>query len=271
MGLCVACGRSAQPKPAALQTHSDIKGASLVPLGTLTRSPENGKLDENCEGYRAKTLTALGKQVEALGWIVTSEAPLGRYRVVTFASGFDLGTSSICSARNANIGVFDGSTLVALAYTARKADLRLGVVESLEGGALLVWGGDGVGAPVGELHAEDAALRFTSISQERTFCNGQAVVPNVYAKPFDAARKILIARGWKPQRPDEKPGEYDLAAEFAKKGVIEAESCAGTGVGYCAFNYRGPAGTLSVTTVGGEEELKDNTVVNYSVACKGQR
>lgn len=264
---CAACGRTAVPKSDVALTKSDIKGASLVSLATLPRSPENGSLDEYCQGYRAKKLTDLGRQVEKLGWIVTSQAQLGRYQVVSFASGFDPGTSALCSARNANIGVFNGSKLVALAYTARSADWRLGVVEPLESGALLVWGGDGEGAPIGELHAENDALRLTAIAPERTFCQGRAVVPNVYGKPLDAARKVLIAHGWRPQRPSESPGETDLAADFAKQGIIEAESCAGTGVGYCEFNYRGPSGVLSMTTVGGEPEPANNTVVRYSVGC----
>jgi hypothetical protein len=255
-----------------LQTKSDIKGASVVALATLPRSPETGSRDRNCDGHWAQPedLTALGRQVEKLGWIVTSEAPLGRYRVVTFASGFTPITIAVCNARNSNIAIFDGAKLVALAYAAHAADGLLGQVEPLESGALLVWGGYGLG-PVGELHAEGGSLRLTAISPERTYCRHRAVVPTVYGKPLDVARKILIAHGWRPLPPDEKPDELNLASMLARQGVIEAEYCSGVGLGYCKLEYERAAGVLSVTTAGGEVKPGDNTVVAYDVACAAER
>ena len=253
----------------ALQTRSDIKGASLVSLGALPRSPENGSLDESCEDYRAKKLTAVGRQVAKLGWIVTSEGSLGRYHVVTFASGFTPGTSAMCFARNANIGIFDGSRLVALAYSSHMPGGPLGTVQPLESGALLLWS-DPPGSPVGELHQEANGLRLTAIAPERTFCHRRAVVPNVYGKPLDAARTILIAHGWRPLRPSESPGKWDLATELARRGIVEAQACSGTGVGYCNFSYENPVGVLDMTTVGGEEKPADNIVVSYSVSCSAR-
>lgn len=268
---CVMLGGAASAEAEALRTASDIAGASLVALGALPHSPENGTLDAFCAQYRAKTATAAGRDVAKLGWIVTSEAPLGRYTVVTFASGFKPGTSAICFARNANIGVFDGTTLVALGYTARAAGWQLGSVEPLESGALLVWGGDGPSAPIGELREEHGGLRLTAVAAERTYCHGRAVVPNVYGKPLDKARKILISHGWQPLRPHEKPNEMDGAATLAKHGIIEAEACSGTGMGYCALRYRSAAGVLGVTTAGGEPDTPSaNTVIEYQVACRKQ-
>ncbi|MBR8294431.1 hypothetical protein KDW63_09575 [Burkholderia cenocepacia] len=260
-------GGTASAEP--LRTGSDIAGASLVPLGTLPHSPESGSLDPFCTQYRAKTTTAAGREVAQRNWIVTSEAPLGRYTVVTFASGFNAGTSAICFVRNGNIGVFDGTTLVALGYTARNAGWQLGSVDRMENGALLVWGGNGPGAPVGELHEASGGLRLTRVAAERAFCDGRAVVPNVYAKPLDVARRILIAHGWQPLRPREKPDAMDGAATLAKHGIVEAEACSGTGVGYCALRYRNAAGVLGVTTVGGEpDEPSANTVIDYQVGCR---
>ncbi|MCW5115806.1 PASTA domain-containing protein [Burkholderia cenocepacia] len=262
-------GGTASAEP--LRTVSDIAGASLVPLGTLPHSPESGSLDPFCTQYRAKATTAAGREVAKRDWIVTSEAPLGRYTVVSFASGFNSGTSAICFARNGNLGVFDGATLVALGYTARKAGWQLGSVDRLENGALLVWGGDGPGAPAGELHDENGGLRLTRVAAESTHCSGRAVVPNVYGKPLDAARKILIAHGWQPLRPRENPDAMDGAATLAKHGIIEAEACSGTGVGYCALRYRNAAGVLGVTTVGGEPDRpSEHTVIDYQVACRKQ-
>lgn len=253
----------------APQTRSEIEGAKLVAETTLPRSPEAQSVASYCDNYPAKTLGPAGRQVASQGWIVTSEAALGGHQVVTFVSGFDPGTSGICFARNAHIGVFDaGGKLVALTSSSPSANGFLGTVEPLESGALLVWGGDGPGPPVGELHTKEGGFRLTEIAPERSFCGGRAVVPNVYGKPLDAARKALIAGGWQPLPPERAP-EWGAAADLAKAGVIEVEDCSGTGVGYCGYNYRGAAGVLGVTTVGGEPEPAGNTVVSYDVRCAG--
>ena len=256
-----------QPAAASeLVAPSEIPGFTLVPLRAVPHSPEDGALDEYCEQYRAETLSDLGHLIQKQGWIVTSEATLGRYRVVSFASGFEPGTSALCFARNANIAIFDGQQLLAIAYAAHGKDRPLGKVEPLESGALLIWS-DPPGMPVGELHADGGKLRLTKLSPQRSFCHGKASVPNVYGKSIAAARRILMASGWRPRRPDEKPGEGDMARTLARQGLIEAEICSGTGVGYCGFGYQGKVGQLEVTTVGGEPDPAANTVVNYEVIC----
>lgn len=224
-------------------------------------------MDEYCEGYRAETLTATGSAVQAQGWIVTSEAALGRYRVVSFASGFDPGTSGICTVRGGNIGVFDGERLVALAYAASGSETRPGSVQPMENGALLIWGGDYPAPPLGELHLAGDRPRLKAVADEQAFCRRTAVVPNVYGLPIQTARTSLAAHGWRPAPPEEAPGGYDGASALAAKGVVEAEACSGTGMGFCAFKYRGVAGTLDVTTTGGPDEA-DNAVVSYSVTCR---
>lgn len=253
-----------------VHTASDIAGASLVPLSALPRSPEHGSLDDFCSGYSAKTTSAAGRQVATLGWIVTSEASLGRYQVVTFASGFERGTSGICFPRNANVAIFNGTDLIALAYTARAADWHLGIAEPLESGALLIWEGSGVGMPIGELREENGGLRLTRVAAEHTFCHGRAVVPNVYGKPLDVARKILLSHGWKPLRPRETPDGLGVGKALVKRGIVEVEACSGTGVGYCAFNYRSPAGVLRTITVGGDPEPANNNLVRYGVTCSAK-
>ena len=196
----------------AFQTKSEIKGVSVVSLSSQHRSPESGMLDDYCADYRATKLTVLGKQVESQGWVVTSEAPLGRYRVVSFASGFDEGTSSMCFARNANIAVFDDDRLVALVYTSHKSDRRLLEWLSATGKRSAVWSGDGPSAPVAELHADQSGVRLTAIAPQRTVCHGRAVVPNIYSITLDAARKALLTHGWRPMRPEQAPDDDDLAA-----------------------------------------------------------
>lgn len=250
------------PGPARLE--SAIPGMVLVALADLPRSPETGAVDEYCEDHRGDAESAAGRAVEGRGWIVTSEAPLGRYRVVSFVSGFDPATSGICTARNGNIGVFDGDRPVALAYAPTGSGTIPGRVEPMEGGALLVWGGDYPGPPLGELRLDGDRPRLTGIAAEQTFCDRTATVPNVYGLSIEAARTKLIAGGWRPLAPDEAPDPYDRAAELARNGMIEAQHCSGTGMGYCALRYRGPAGVLEVTTAGDEPPL----VLVYGVTCR---
>ncbi len=224
---------------------------------------------EFCAHYRepADALSAAGREVEKLGWFVMSEAPLGRYRAVSFASGFEPGTSAICTPRNANIGIFDGTRLIALAYTARKADWQLGRLEPLETGGLLVGEGEGISGPVAELHQQDEGLRLTAVAASRSFCQGRASVPNVFGKSIAEARKILIAQGWKPVRAKRGDPLYDVAADLARQGVIEVNDCSGTGVGYCSYTYRNAVGVLSVVTVGGDPDPRNDNVVGATARC----
>ncbi len=261
---------SPQVPAQSLRTRSDVHGALLVPLSALPASPEPGRLaDDLCANYREPTerLSAAGRAVQALGWHVMSEAPLGRYRAVSFASGFDAGTSAICEPHHVNVGVFDGTQLIALAYTARSADWQLGALEPLETGGLLIGEGRAITGPVAELHEQDEGLRLTAVAASRSDCGGRAMVPNVFDRPIDEARATLIGAGWRPVRPS--PPADDIATGLARRGVIEAESCAGTGLGYCAFRYRHAADTLSVVTVGGDPDPRHDTVVRTRVRCAG--
>lgn len=264
-GLVAVSGPTVQARP-------DLPGVKLVALSDLPRSPEEGvasefgDLEERCDFYRAKDLGPAGRQVESLGWKVTSEAPLGRYQVVSFVSGFVPSTNALCFMRNGNIGVFDGARLVALAYAPDGSDVILGTVEPLESGALMIWGGDFPGPPLGELQVEGDRLRLTDVAAEQTFCEGAVTVPNVYGQSIYAARKQFIAHGWRPVPPEEAPDEYSSEGRLAGRGVIEADACAN--VGYCAFNYRGAGRALWVTTVGGPDE-PDNVVAGYGVTCRG--
>lgn len=258
-----------------LRVVSELPDYRFVRLHDLPSSPEKGRLDEACSGYRAEKLSDVARAVEQLGWIVTSEAPLGRFKVVTFTSGFDPGTSALCFSHNANIAVYDNGTLVALAYAKRPYrgpdsdanPIPLGVVEAIEDKSGLLILTDPPGAPVGELRGDDEYLRLTARAKQHTYCQGRASVPDIYAKGIRAVRKKLLAQGWVPARPAEAPGEGDRARDMAQNGLLEAQTCSGTGVGYCAWTYRSTAGLLHVITVGSDFEP---AVVGYNVECTPQ-
>jgi len=271
-----ALGGGPATDASGLRVTSELPEYQFVKLRTLPRSPESARPDEYCSGYRAKRLSSVAYGVEKLGWIVTSEAPLGRFKVITFTSGFDPGTSALCFTHNANIAVFERDAVVALAYAKRpyrgpnsnSKPSPLGVVEPLaDKSGLLVWT-DPPGSPVGELHADGESIRLVARAHEHTYCNGRTKVPDLYERGIDAARRVLLSQGWVPERPADPPGEGDMARDMAAKGLIEAETCSGTGVGYCAWNYRSEEALLHVATVGGEPEPADNTVVSYNVECR---
>lgn len=257
----------------AFAVASELPDYAFVRLAILPRSPETAPVDEFCDQYAATPESSAAQIVAKAGWTVTSEAPYAGFTVVSFASGFDPGTSAICFARNANIAVFDGEALVALAYSKKPnredEPSPLGPVTPLEDGSGLLVFTDPPGAPIGELKGDAKALRLKVRSIQHAFCEGKAIVPDIYDMSIDRARKLLHAQGWMSEPPAEAPNRYDLAHDMAVRGLIEAETCSGTGVGYCAWNYRGKAARLGVTTVGGEADPARNIVVGYGVVCEG--
>ncbi|SFK03653.1 hypothetical protein SAMN03159338_3076 [Sphingomonas sp. NFR04] len=271
-----AAGSRPVNRPASaseLPLVSDLAAYKLVQAQRLPRSPERSRLDEACSGYRPKKQSAVAQWVRRAGWIVTSEAPLGKFKVVSFVSGFDPGTSGLCFARNANLAVFDQGRLVALAFrkhsTSKDDDTSpLGPVEALEDGSgLLVWT-DPPGMPVGELRLAETGLRLANRAKAHRYCHGRVKVPDIYGEDIPSARKMLSAEGWRPDPPAEKPGKLDQARVWVEKGYVEAERCAGTGVGYCSWNYRAAAGRLAVVTVGGGGTGQGDTAVSsYGVEC----
>ncbi len=75
-------------------------------------------------------------------------------------------------------------------------------------------------------------------------------MPLIYGQPVDRARAALAQAGWSPLPYTGERGPQGLAPDIAAAGVTEVEECSGTGFGFCAYRYRGPAGDLSVTTMG---------------------
>lgn len=276
VALSLVLSPAAMAAPGAVGVKSEIKGVGLVAQTVLPRSPESGALPDYCKNERLSNLTPVGRQVAKAGWIVTSEAPLGPYQVVTFASGFDPGTSGVCHPRNARISVFKGSRLVALAYTLKanlplQPDRNVGVVEPVQGGALLVWTGDDIGPPIGELHADRRGVRLTKIAPVWSFCKLKVGVPNIFGKSIHAARTLLIAHGWRPIRHKRQfedgndVTEYQVD-DFLKHGVVEAAECSGTGYNFCEFDYRNSIGLLTVATA-----WENYVVVDYGVSCSHRK
>ena len=245
-------------------TRSSLKGLELVSLTNLPVAPKNETGGDFCEHLRKTPVSAGGKLAASRGWIITSEAKTDRYDVVTIVSGLEPATSGMCMGKNGNVAVFAGGKLVALGYSAPKSDLVIGAATTLEGGSVRLWS-DGPGFVLGDLTPVNGGFLLSEPAAQETLCRGKAIVPNIFGMPIDKARAKLAEKGWKPAPGD--PGERndaDFATDLAKRGIVEAESCSGTGMGYCAFNYSGAAGTLSVTTTGDDAYP---SVASYSVNC----
>lgn len=258
--------------PDASRFVSNVKGIVLAPLTTLPAAPQQPQSDGSYDCSREIAVaptTDAGKAVAKRGWIVASEARLGRYQAVSFASSCELAAGGYRSTVNGNVGIFDGHQLVALLYAQRSFEDSLGHLELLENGALLVRDGNTPHSPIGELWLDGNGLSFRQVADSRTYCHGRAVVPNVTGKSIRTARAILIKHGWTPAPPSEPPDADDAAAQLAKRGLVEAQGCSGTGLGFCGFQYRNAAGTLNVTTAGGDwEDGTPDIVVDYSVKCR---
>jgi hypothetical protein len=256
---------------ASPRVASEIPGIVLTAATDLPRSPENGAIPEECSGYRNQPHESdAARLVAARGWIVTSEARLDQYEVVGFASGFDPMTSGICFFRNGNLAIFEGTALVAIAYATPAAKLTLGSADMAEGHGLLVLSGNGPTAPIGELRQEGGVLKLAELSAGRTFCSGTVAVPTIYGESIRDARAILMAKGWKPRPPDRGLSPDDFGAGLIAQGIDEVQTCSGTGVGYCGFDYSGPGGVLSVTTIGGDWQTgAEDTVIDAEPNCGG--
>lgn len=264
LSLALTLPAKAQTGAPALRVQSDLKDIRMKAIASLPKAGGSASDRDGCPWRVIQPKSAAARLVAAQGWAVMADVPLGAYRAVSFAGHMEAGTSGTCNITQGNVAVFDGDKLVALAYGKSAEDTAIGNLTALEGGAVRVWDGDIVGSPVGDLHVEaDGTLRLGKLADEESVCKGQAKVPNVYGMPIDEARKALVDKGWKPVRGGASPEPRQAA--LVRRGITEAESCAGTGLAYCDFGYVGPAGRLTLTTVG-ENELP--TVSDYEVKCR---
>ena len=91
-----------------------------------------------------------------------------------------------------------------------------------------------------------------------------ARIPKIAGLTYAKARKALLAQGWRPLRT--KPAnaanvasaDPDLTAGngpvFWRRGYVELESCAGTGLAPCAFLFKDAHGNRLRLSTEGEED-----------------
>lgn len=267
-GLVLSLPAAAQPSAStnapAPHVVSELKDIRVKALNSLPKAGGSVSDRKGCPWRVLQPKSPAARLVAAQGWAVMADVPLGSYRAVSFAGQMEAGTSGTCNITQGNVAVFEGDKLLALAYGKSADEAAIGNLTALEGGAVRVWDGDVIGSPVGDLRVEaDGIVRLGKLADEESVCNGQAKVPNVYGMPIDKARKALADKGWKPVRI--KPDGESRQAGLIKRGIVEVESCSGTGLAYCSFSYTGAAGALSVVTAG-EKGLPN--VVGYGTKCR---
>lgn len=265
LGLLVMPGAYAQT---AIKLSSDVPPIALTAPAALPENPLKGSVapDDYCAQYVTEPDSPGAKLVAANGWLVTSEADMGPYRVVSFVGDFSPKSDGNCYGVLGRVAVFDKSTLVALAVpTNDEKGPAPGRVDERDGDSLLVER-LAFGLPVGELHQDANGIRLTVFSASQGFCHGAVSVPNIYGVPIRHARKSLIAAGWKPIPGDNAGGP---TAALQSQGVVEAAECSENFPLHCPFLYRNGTRTLTVITHADKKGDPTRGPVDYTaVTCQ---
>lgn len=260
---------SATPKRSSAMARFDTRlpAIAFVPLDRLPANPSRGNLSGDCDHLLTTPESEAGRLAKTLGWGITAEMRVAGVTAVSFVGSATPATSGTCQLTDGNIGLFEGGHLIALAYARPSAKWSIGRIAPRAAGGARIWDGDVVPRPIADL-APRAGGGFTigAVATRDPVCNGAAIVPTIYDRPIDRARVILRRAGWDPVPTAIDPGNRDSrVADLAAAGISEVEDCAGTGLGFCSFAYRGKAGDLSVITVG---DGPMPVVSGYRVACR---
>ncbi len=259
----------ASPALADLTLRTETPGLALVSQSVLPAAPDDQGDIDLCAHLFAETLTTPGGQdADAKGWRVTAELPFGDFTAVSFIGHATQATSGTCELRGGNVGLYSGGQMVALIYSTHAQDLMIGRIRPF-GDGLRILSGDVLPGTTADLIQTGDQISVTNPADEEPVCTGTGVVPGIEDLPIDKARTRLIRAGWDPVAGDPAQQALGFAQEIAAAGVPEVEDCSGTGFGFCAYRYSGPAGTLSVVTAGeGGESGGLPLVSSYGVDCR---
>jgi hypothetical protein len=241
-----------------------------IRIAAVSTLPSNSATTDDatfCNRFIQTPSMASAQAVRDAGWFVTGQTQVGGYEAVSFVGGLRAGTSGICLLDDGNVALFKEGAIRAIAYGKKGVPNAIGMIRA-DAGLVKIHDGEVLHQPAAVLHvARDGAVSIDPLPASEAVCNGAATVPNIQNLPINNARDMLAKAGWTPS-PRTRPvreAEDMRAFDFAKRGVKEVDSCAGTGLGFCNFAYKGPAGRLSVTTVG---EAEWPTVASFDVTCK---
>ena len=244
------------------QTISEIPKLLIAEIESIPEGPHPDVSDSICEWFLIKPETISGMELQRMGWGVMSEVNFGPYQFVSFAGEFNRGTSGMCQRNQGNIAVFQNQKLTSIIYTKPEDDYLIGNLEVIEGGALRVFSGEFIEWPVADIQLTNDGYKIKEISALQSFCEGKSIVPNIYGDTIPQARERLFKFGWAPSKSGD--GLWTRAQGMKDRGITEIQSCSGTGLARCFFNYDGANASLEIVTFGEVAEV----VNKYSVQCK---
>ena len=233
-----------------------------IPMGPLPSDFDRGW----CNDSIIEPVTLNGKIISAKSWGVLSEQSLGPFEFVSFAGEFKDGLSGSCIISQGNVAIFKAGELVGVIYTSSKDDELIGKLWIAEGGVVQLLN------PLFQSWADIKILKdkiqIEYKASVQSFCNGAVIVPNVVGEPIREARQSLIEFAWEPIKQTEEV-IFPFVEEMRQSGIVETIDCAGTGFGYCSFEYENANANLNVTT--SEQTVPvgyDDVVLYYGVSCK---
>jgi hypothetical protein len=235
---------------ADLSVTATVTGLEAVLLDTLPPAPADRGDPGFCPLVMGQPATPAGQAVQAKGWQVTAEFPIGDLTAVSFAGRVTPVTSGACEIMDGNVGVFAGDRLVALVYGTEPDETRIGSLRPFGRHGLRILSGDILPGSVADLTLTGDTLTVTDPAPEEPVCNDRAIVPDIEGLPIDQARRALQAGGWTPVPGSAADRTLGWTEDLAAMGLPEIQDCSGTGFGFCLFAYDHPAATLNVVTVG---------------------
>ena len=253
--------------PTGVSLTSKVDDIRITAISTLPSNNGDTSDAKFCDRFIQKPGSASAKAVRDAGWFVTGQTQVGGYEAVSFVGGLRAGTSGVCQLDDGNVGLFKDGAIQAIAYGKKGVQNAIGMIRADEG-VLKIYDGDVLHQPAALLRVTaDGAVSIDPLPKSQAVCKGAASVPNIQNLPINKAREMLAKAGWgpTPRATPVREAEDVRAFDLAKRGVPEVDSCSGTGMGFCRFDYQGPAGSLAVITVGDDEWP---TVSSSSVTCK---
>ena len=115
------------------------------------------------------------------------------------------------------------------------------------------------GDPLSLLANQNAKPSPSLVANNTLPPSGQPAIPKIYGKTYGVARKILIQEGWLPNKHEPYHGQESEVQSgngpiFWKRGYWELETCSGTGLAHCLFEFTDPTGRLLEVVTEGEED-----------------
>jgi hypothetical protein len=246
--------------------RSEVGAIAFDAVDKLPAAPASAASQSECSSFVQKPKSAAARKVAAAGWAVTAEGHIGAYQAVSFAGAFEPATSGSCDISKGNIALFEGDRIRAIAYVPAGQKASIGQIMRLGEEGLRIWDGDVAPVPVADMLPDtDGLVTIVKLADQEEVCGGKAFVPNIYGMPIEKARNVLAKANWRPVSHGDAASRSDgREANLANSGVVEVDSCSGTGFGYCGFDYKNGGIGLGVTTIG-----DDPSVSSYAASCGG--